>query len=75
MVSFPGSPLSLPAGAAGHPTATDPPAALSDIPSIAVTGYTLKFVIAIGITPLVYLGRIIMRRCFGLTPLPVGDLK
>ena len=28
----------------------------------------LKFVIAIAITPLIYLGRYLMRRCFGLVP-------
>lgn len=47
-----------------------PPAPLSAIPSIAITGYALKFAIAIGITPLVYLGRTLMRRYFGLTPMP-----
>ncbi len=47
-----------------------PPAPLSAIPSIAITGYALKFVLAIAITPLVYLGRGVMRRSFGLVPLP-----
>jgi uncharacterized integral membrane protein (TIGR00697 family) len=73
--SFVVSYLAFSLGRQLFPDPGNPPAALSDIPSIAVTGYTLKFVIAIGITPLVYLGRIIMRKCFGLTPLPVGDLK
>ena len=41
-----------------------------EILKIAATGYTLKFIIAIGITPLVYLGRTIMQRWFGLVPLP-----
>lgn len=48
----------------------NPPAPVSAIPTIAVTGYALKFVLAIAITPLVYLGRGVMRRYFGLTPLP-----
>lgn len=47
-----------------------PPAPLAEIPKIAITGYTLKFAIAIGITPLIYAGRAIMHRWFGLRPLP-----
>ena len=46
-----------------------PPAPLSAIPAIAVTGYTLKFVLAIAITPLIYAGRMVMQRCFGLVPI------
>jgi uncharacterized integral membrane protein (TIGR00697 family) len=37
---------------------------------IAITGYLLKFVLAIAITPLIYLGHGIMHRWFGLTPVP-----
>lgn len=48
----------------------NPPAPISAIPQIAVTGYTLKFVIAIAITPLIYAGRYAMHRWFGLRPLP-----
>lgn len=48
----------------------NPPAPLSEIPKIAVTGYALKFVIAIAITPLIYAGRAVMHRWFGLKPLP-----
>ncbi len=50
-----------------------PPAPFADVLAIAATGYTLKFFIAIGITPLIYLGRFIVQRWFGLTPLPPGD--
>ena len=46
----------------------NPPAPVEAIPAIAITGYALKFVIVIAITPLIYLGRYLMRRCFGLVP-------
>lgn len=48
----------------------NPPAPISAIPSIAVTGYVLKFVLAIAITPLIYLCRWLVERQFGLRPLP-----
>ena len=44
------------------PDPANPAAPLAAIPAIAVTGYALKFVIAIAITPLVYLGRRLMQR-------------
>lgn len=44
------------------PDPANPAAPISAIPAIAITGYTLKFVIAIAITPLIYLGRRLMRR-------------
>lgn len=47
-----------------------PPAPLSEIPTIAITGYALKFVLALAMTPLVYLGRWLMSRYFGLVPIP-----
>ena len=50
-----------------------PPAPFKDILKIAATGYLLKFVIAIAITPLIYAGHGIMHRWFGLTPLPADD--
>lgn len=50
-----------------------PPAPLSAIPTIAVTGYLLKFVLAIAITPLLYLGRAVAERRFGLRPIPPGS--
>lgn len=37
----------------------------------AATGYMLKFVIALVLTPVIYLGRWVMRTRFGLVPLPV----
>ncbi|MCC6660382.1 MAG: queuosine precursor transporter [Phycisphaerales bacterium] len=41
-----------------------------DIIRIAVTGYILKFVIAIALTPLVYLGRWLIHTRLGMTPMP-----
>jgi queuosine precursor transporter len=37
----------------------------------ALTGYILKFVIAVALTPFIYLGRWTLREKFGLTPVPV----
>jgi uncharacterized integral membrane protein (TIGR00697 family) len=45
------------------------PADFHEILSIAVTGYSLKFVLAIGVTPLIYAGRFILHRWFGMRPL------
>lgn len=42
---------------------------------IAVTGYLLKFVLAIAITPLIYLGHGVLHRCFGLTPVPAPPAR
>jgi uncharacterized integral membrane protein (TIGR00697 family) len=39
----------------------------------AVTGYVLKFVIAIGLTPAIYAGHGAMHRWFGLVPVPPDD--
>lgn len=47
-------------------------ASLPEVLKIAATGYTLKFIIAIAITPLIYLGRGALHRWFGLTPAPPG---
>jgi uncharacterized integral membrane protein (TIGR00697 family) len=44
---------------------------LSDVLTTAATGYALKFGLAIGLTPLVYLGRMVLSRGFGLRPLAV----
>ena len=44
------------------PDPANPAAPISAIPAIAVTGYALKFVLAIAVTPLVYLGRRMMKR-------------
>jgi uncharacterized integral membrane protein (TIGR00697 family) len=37
---------------------------------IAATGYGIKFVIAVALTPLIYAGHGVMHRRFGLTPMP-----
>lgn len=55
------------------PEVGSPPAGLAHIPQIAVTGYALKFAIAVGITPVIYLGRWGMKRYLGLTPLPAVE--
>ena len=47
-----------------------PPAPLPDILKIAATGYTLKFALAVGITPLIYVGHAVLRNGLGMTPLP-----
>jgi hypothetical protein len=41
-----------------------------EVVATALTGYTLKFVIAIAITPLLYLGHGLIHRFTGLQPLP-----
>lgn len=38
----------------------------------ALTGYILKFIIAVVLTPVIYLGRWAMSRFFGLTPIPAS---
>ena len=47
------------------PDPANPAAPLAAIPAIAVTGYALKFVLAIAVTPLIYLGRRLMRARIG----------
>jgi len=56
------------------PDPANAPAPFSDILKIATTGYALKFVIAIALTPLIYAGHTFMERVFGLHPLP-AELK
>jgi uncharacterized integral membrane protein (TIGR00697 family) len=51
------------------PSGTDP-MPFNEILKTAATGYMLKFVIAIGITPVIYLGRFLVERFLGLKPLP-----
>lgn len=53
------------------PSPDNPAAPFAAILKIAATGYTLKFVIAVGLTPLIYAGHAILRRGFGMAPLPV----
>lgn len=52
------------------PEPGETPADLDDALGIGLTGYVLKFCLAIAVTPLVYLGHAVLRRGFGLTPLP-----
>lgn len=52
------------------PDPSSPAAPLSAIPAIALTGYALKFIIAIAITPLIYAGRAMLKHFFGLQPIP-----
>lgn len=44
---------------------------MDEVLKTAATGYLLKFVIALVLTPVIYLGRWLMRTRFGLVPLPV----
>lgn len=46
------------------------PAPLDFVFKTALTGYTLKFVISIALTPAIYAGRYAIRRFVGLQPLP-----
>ncbi len=50
-----------------------PPADGWQVVQFAMTGYLLKFVLAIAITPLIYAGRGIIHRWFGLLPLAPDD--
>jgi hypothetical protein len=50
------------------PDASDPSGTY--ILKMAATGYMLKFVIALALTPLVYLGHSVLNRGFGLVPVP-----
>lgn len=54
------------------PDPGSPPAALEEAIRIGLTGYVLKFFLAIGVTPLIYVGHAILRRGFGLTPMPAN---
>jgi uncharacterized integral membrane protein (TIGR00697 family) len=55
------------------PTPGQLPADAWQVVQFAMTGYLLKFVIAIAITPLIYAGRGAIHRWFGLEPLPADD--
>jgi uncharacterized integral membrane protein (TIGR00697 family) len=48
-----------------------PPASVNEVLDIAITGYTLKFIIAGMLTPFIYLMRNFLQSNYGLTPLPV----
>lgn len=45
---------------------------LARVLPIALTGYTLKFVLAIAITPVIYLGHGVIRHWLGMEPVKVG---
>jgi len=46
---------------------------LAYIVQIATTGYVLKFFLALGLTPVIYLGHGVMQSVFGLAPLAPDD--
>lgn len=46
------------------------PAPASFVAQTALTGYVLKFVIAVAMTPVIYGGRAVLERGFGLRPIP-----
>ena len=50
------------------------PAGLGFVFRTALTGYILKFVIAVLMTPVIYAGRWFIRTRFGLEPMPAGDV-
>ncbi|MBC7833979.1 MAG: queuosine precursor transporter [Phycisphaerales bacterium] len=49
-----------------------PPKELGWVVQVALTGYILKFVIAVALTPVIYAGRWAMREWFGLVPAVEG---
>lgn len=52
---------------------TSAPYTWHEILETAATGYILKFLIAIALTPLIYLGRWILKAKCGMTPMPAID--
>ncbi|MBY0263496.1 MAG: queuosine precursor transporter [Phycisphaerales bacterium] len=46
------------------------PMTMTEVLQTAATGYLLKFCIALALTPVIYAGRTVMHRKFGLIPLP-----
>ncbi|QOJ01432.1 MAG: queuosine precursor transporter [Phycisphaeraceae bacterium] len=52
------------------PDPANPPMPWPTLLQVAATGYLLKFVLAVGITPLIYAGHAVLHRGFGLAPLP-----
>ncbi len=57
----------------GSMLASGAPASLPFMLETAAKGYTLKFVIAVAITPLIYVGHGVFERVFGLRPLRAED--
>lgn len=54
---------------------TGEPTTMATILSYAATGYTLKLVLAVSVTPLIYAGHAVMKSAFGLAPLPPDQPK
>lgn len=50
------------------------PATFGFVLKTAATGYILKFVIAIALTPMIYLGRWLIRTRLGIEPMPASDV-
>lgn len=46
---------------------------MAEAAQIGMTGYVLKFVLAVALTPLIYLGRWMIREYVGLQPLPPSE--
>lgn len=46
---------------------------MTDALKTAATGYVLKFVLALAITPLIYAGHMVLREGFGMKPMPVSE--
>ncbi len=51
------------------------PASFSFVLKTAATGYILKFVLAIALTPAIYLGRWLIHTRLGIEPMPSTDVK
>ncbi len=49
------------------------PMPMGEVLKTAATGYILKFVIAIALTPLIYLGRWLLTSRFGMKPIPAAS--
>lgn len=52
------------------PATDSVPMPMPEVLKTALTGYMLKYVIAIALTPVIYLGRHILHTYFGLNPIP-----
>lgn len=51
------------------------PASIEFVLKTAATGYILKFVLAIALTPVIYLGRWLIQSRLGIMPMPSTDVK
>lgn len=57
------------------PEEGSPPMALQDAVKTGLTGYVLKFFLAIGVTPVIYIGHMLIRKYIGIRPLPSDQIS